>query len=174
MNSEAIESMVRDVLAKMNDPQGAAPAATATATPQRTTKVSVNDYPLAEKHPDKVKTATGKTVDAVTLENVLNGSVTSQDVRITPEMLRMQADVARSAGRELLAVNFERAAELAVVEDERVLEIYNALRPFRSSKQDLLDIAQELESKYQATICAGFVREAAQHYEERKKLKGDN
>ncbi|MEI6858518.1 MAG: diol dehydratase small subunit [Shewanella sp.] len=172
MNSEAIESMVRDVLTKMSGQQGPGPVAT--TAPHSTTKLSISDYPLAEKHPDWVKTATGKTLDAVTLENVLNGSVTSQDVRITPEILRMQAQIARSAGRELLAVNFERAAELTVVEDERVLEIYNALRPFRSSKQELLDIAQELESKYQATICAGFVRKAAIRYEERKKLKGDN
>lgn len=172
MNSEAIESMVRDVLAKMGDQQS--PASVATQPPKSTTNVTVNDYPLAEKHPDKVKTATGKTLDAITLENVLNGSVTNQDVRITPEMLRMQAQVARSAGRELLAVNFERAAELATVEDERVLEIYNALRPYRSTKQELLDIAQELESKYHASISAGFVKEAAERYEERKKLKGDN
>ena len=55
-----------------------------------------------------------------------------------------------------------------------MLEIYNALRPYRSSKQELLDIANELENQYGAVICAGFVREAAENYERRKKLKGDN
>lgn len=52
--------------------------------------------------------------------------------------------------------------------------MYNALRPYRSSKQELLDIANELETKYQAKISAAYVREAAAHYEKRKKLKGDN
>ncbi|MDG3085144.1 propanediol dehydratase small subunit PduE [Vibrio hannami] len=173
MNSEAIESMVREVLDKMNGQQGAAPSS-ASAKPQSKSGATVSDYPLASKHPDWVKTPTGKTADDITLEGVINGTVTNQDMRITPEILRIQADIARSAGRELLAVNFERAAELTQVPDERVLEIYNALRPYRSSKQELLDIAQELQSKYQATVCAGYVKEAAELYEQRKKLKGDN
>jgi len=172
MNSETIESMVRDVLEKMNSQQGSS------ATPQSATKsvlkATVDDYPLASKHPDWVKTPTGKTAQDITLENVLNGSVTNQDMRITPEILRTQADIARDAGRGLLALNFERAAELTVVPDNQVLDIYNALRPFRSSKQELIDIAKELENKYGAKICAEFVREAAELYQERKKLKGDN
>jgi propanediol dehydratase small subunit len=57
------------------------------------------------------------------------------------------------------------------IPDARVLEIYNALRPYRSTKQELLDIASELENKYQAKICAGFVREATQVYEKRNRIK---
>ena len=71
-------------------------------------------------------------------------------------------------------MNFERAAELTAVPDERVLEIYNALRPYRSSKEELTAIADELEQKYQAKICAAFVRQAAGLYQTRKKLKGDD
>ena len=59
------------------------------------------------------------------------------------------------------------------VSDKRLLEMYNALRPYRSSKQELLDIASELDG-LGAPICANFVREAAENYERRKKLKGDN
>ena len=173
MNSEAIESMVRDVLSKMNSLQGASPVVSAPAAASKS-GASVHDYPLANKHPDWVKTATNKTLEDITLENVLNGKVAPQDMRITPEILRIQADIARSAGRELLALNFERAAELTAVPDERVLEIYNALRPYRSSKDELLAIANELEQKYNAKICAGFVREAAELYLSRKKLKGDD
>jgi len=172
MNAEAIETMVRDVLARMNN-QDAAPKAAAPVAAS-TVRAGVADYPLANKHPEWVKTASGKTLDDLTLEAVLSGKVTAQDVRITPEILRIQADIARDAGRGLLAMNFERAAELTGVPDERVLEIYNALRPFRSSKEDLLSIADELESRYKATICAAFVREAAELYLQRKKLKGDD
>jgi len=64
-----------------------------------------------------------------------------------------------------------RAAELTRVGDERILEIYNALRPYRSTKADLLAIAEELENKYGAKICAAFVREACDVYERRGRLK---
>jgi propanediol dehydratase small subunit len=76
-----------------------------------------------------VKTATNKTLDDFTLENVLSNKVTAQDMRITPETLRLQASIAKDAGRDRLAMNFERAAELTAVPDDRILEIYNALRP---------------------------------------------
>ncbi|UCF02298.1 MAG: propanediol dehydratase small subunit PduE, partial [Deltaproteobacteria bacterium] len=69
------------------------------------------------------------------------------------------------------AANLRRAAELTRIPDERVLEIYNALRPYRSTKRELLDIAGELESQYQARVCAALVREAADEYERRGRLK---
>ena len=78
------------------------------------------------------------------------------------------------AGRDSIQQNFQRAAELTVIPDERLLEMYNALRPYRSTKQELLDIASELRDKYNAKICAGWFEEAAEFYETRKKLKGDN
>ncbi|ENM5738136.1 propanediol dehydratase small subunit PduE [Vibrio mimicus] len=171
MNSESIESLVRDVLYKMSNTSDA-PVSSSPA--QSNSSVTVKDYPLANKHPDWVKTSTGKTLDDITLANVLNGSVKSADMRITPEILRIQADIARSAGRERLAINFERAAELTAVPDDRVLEIYNALRPYRSTKEELIAISDELKSKYHAAICSQYVREAAELYVERKKLKGDD
>jgi len=175
MNADAIESMVRDVLSRMNSLQGATPSA-AVATPAggAAHQAKVSDYPLANKHPEWVKTSTNKTLDELTLDNVLSGKITAQDMRITPDTLRIQASIAKDAGRDRLAMNFERAAELTAVPDDRILEIYNALRPYRSSKQELLDIAEDLESRYKAKICAAFVREAAALYVERKKLKGDD
>lgn len=79
MNTDAIESMVRDVLSRMNSLQGEAPAAApAAGGAPRSAKVS--DYPLANKHPEWVKTATNKTLDDFTLENVLSNKVTAQDM----------------------------------------------------------------------------------------------
>lgn len=173
MNSESIESLVRDVLYKMSNTEQTTASPTASAE-KSNSSASVSDYPLANKHPDWVKTGTGKTLDDITLANVLNDSIKPADMRITPEILRIQADIARSAGRERLAVNFERAAELTAVPDDRVLEIYNALRPYRSSKEELLAISDELKTKYNATICSEYVREAAEMYLQRKKLKGDD
>ncbi|HFZ8993011.1 TPA: propanediol dehydratase small subunit PduE [Citrobacter freundii] len=172
MNTDAIESMVRDVLSRMNSLQGETPAAGVAST--TTSGAKVTDYPLANKHPEWVKTATNKTLDDFTLENVLSDKVTAQDMRITPETLRIQAAIAKDAGRDRLAMNFERAAELTSVPDDRILEIYNALRPYRSTKEELMAIADDLENRYQARVCAAFVREAAVLYVERKKLKGDD
>ena len=64
-----------------------------------------------------------------------------------------------------------RAGELTQVPDARVLEMYNALRPNRSTKAELLAIADELENQYGAKVTANFVREAANVYEARDVLK---
>jgi propanediol dehydratase small subunit len=130
------------------------------------------DFPLAEKRPELVKTAgTGKPLSAITLEAVVKGDITAEEIRITPETLQLQSQVAEKAGRPQLARNMLRAAELTKVSDERILQIYNALRPYRSTKAELLAIADELEQKYGAKINADFVREAAHVYESRGRLK---
>ncbi|MCE9922566.1 propanediol dehydratase small subunit PduE, partial [Hafnia paralvei] len=45
MNSEAIESMVRDVLSKMNSLQGQTPAAASTPAASSRSDAKVSDYP---------------------------------------------------------------------------------------------------------------------------------
>ena len=83
------------------------------------------------------------------------------------------SQVAESAGRPQIGRNMRRAAELTRIADERVLEIYNALRPHRSTFDELIAIADELDNKYQAHTCAAHVREAADMYRRRKLLRGD-
>ncbi|MDH6365456.1 propanediol dehydratase small subunit [Enterococcus sp. PF1-24] len=171
MSQESIENLVRGILKDMNG------GATTTSSPAASTApsgVTTADYPIAKKHPDWIKTKTGKTLEDITLNNALNGKLTPEDLKITPEILKAQGDIATSAGRKTISRNFTRAAELTALPDARVLEMYNALRPYRSSKAELLAIADELENQYQAKISADYVREAAEHYEKRKKLKGDN
>lgn len=134
-------------------------------------RVSTADYPLGTKRKDLIKTSTGKSLDDITLEAVMNDKITPDDVRITATTLEYQAQIAESAGRSNLAGNFRRAAELTKISDDRILEIYNALRPFRSTKAELLAIADELENKYSAKISASLVREAAEVYEKRDRLR---
>ncbi|MBO1308404.1 diol dehydratase small subunit [Enterococcus sp. 669A] len=174
MSQESIENLVRGILKEMNG--GDAGTATAASAPVSTSgnKATEADYPIAQKHPEWIKTKTGKTMEDITLENALNGNLTPEDLKITPEILKAQGEIATSAGRESISRNFDRAAELTALPDARVLEMYNALRPYRSSKEELMAIADELENQYNAKITADFVREAAEHYEVRKKLKGDN
>ena len=45
------------------------------------------------------------------------------------------------------------------------------MRPYRSTKAELLGIADELDTKYNAKINAALVREAVVMYEKRDRLK---
>ena len=171
--STEMEAMIRKILEDMQQ-GGATVTATAPAqTGSTDAQATVADYPIAQKHPDWIKVR-GSGLDFVTLDNVMSGAVTMEDLRISPAILKAQGQIAKDGGREQIEYNFSRAAEMTKVSDKRLLEMYNALRPYRSSKQELLAMADELEREYGAHICANFVREAAENYERRKKLKGDN
>ncbi|TWI56870.1 diol dehydratase small subunit [Halalkalibacter nanhaiisediminis] len=129
------------------------------------------DYPLGTNRPDLLFTPTKKNYEELTLEAALKGEVSSEDMRISPETLLMQAEIAESLERDQLGRNFRRAAELINISDERILEIYNALRPNRSTKEELLAIADELEQQYNAVENAKLVIEAAEVYERRGILR---
>ncbi|MGH3581005.1 MAG: diol dehydratase small subunit, partial [Mycobacterium sp.] len=90
--------------------------------------------------------------------------------RITPDTLRLQAQISERVGRPQLGANLRRAAEMTAISDARVLAIYNALRPNASTKSELESIAEELTTQYDATHLAELVREAADVYERRDLL----
>lgn len=125
------------------------------------------DYPLSVHRRDLLFTPTGKSIDDLTMEAVVSGDVEAADLRISPDTLRLQAEVSEKVGRKQLGANLRRAAEMTALSDERVLAIYNALRPNASSKAELESIADELESQYNATLLAELVREAADVYQRR-------
>jgi propanediol dehydratase small subunit len=122
----------------------------------------MSEYPLSEKRRERLRTPAGHGFDEITLDAVLTGRIGMQDLRVTEGALQAQAAVARSAGRRQLAENLDRAAELVGVPDEKILRIYNALRPGRATKAELLAVAGELESEHKAPLCAALVREAAE------------
>ena len=125
-----------------------------------------SDYPLGRRRPDLVSTPSGLALDEVTLDALRDGRLAWDDLRATPETLRLQSEVARAAGRPALAENLGRAAELASLPDETVLSIYTALRPQRSTAEELSAWALTLE-ELAAPSCAAFVREAAEAYARR-------
>ncbi len=127
-------------------------------------KPIVPNYPLSEKQPERLRTPSGQAFQDVTLEAVLEGKVAMSDLRVTAEALELQAQLAATAGRPQLAENFRRAAELAELPEERILLIYNALRPGRASQVELEKLADILEQDFKAHRCARFVREAAAAY----------
>jgi len=122
-----------------------------------------SDYPLGSRRPDLARTPSGLALDELTLDAARAGRFGPEELRATPETLRRQSAVALAAGRMQLADNLARAAELADVPAETILEIYTALRPHRSTAEQLEAWAARLET-LGAPLTAAFVREAATAY----------
>jgi propanediol dehydratase small subunit len=159
---QMLEQIVKQVMSSMGTT--AAPAAAAGT-------VTSADYPIGDKKPELIKSATGKALTELTLDKLLAGELKPEDLRIRPETLELQAQVAESVKRGAFALNLRRAAELIAVPDARLLEIYNAMRPYKSTKDELVAIADELKTKYNAPISASLVAEAADVYYARKRSK---
>jgi propanediol dehydratase small subunit len=131
------------------------------------------DYPLGTRRPDLVTTPSGLRQADVTLDALREGRLDPDDVRATAETIRRQAAVALAAGRAPLAENLMRAAELASVPAETVLDAYIALRPHRSTAAQLEALADRLELELAAPRTATFVREALAVYGQRGFLAAD-
>jgi len=110
------------------------------------------------------------TEDRFTVAAAVDGKLTLADLRMEPAALVHQADVAAAGGNPQLAENFLRAAELAVMGDDEVMNLYEALRPHRSTASELAALADTLDAT-PAPLTAALVREAAAVYERRGLLK---
>src|SRR5207248_2208738 len=125
-------------------------------------KLTRADYPLAETRPSEVKGKRGVALADITLDALIEGRVDMEDLRITPDALKAQAEIACDSGRPTLARNFERAAELVDVPQDVIMRIYELLRPGRAkSKAELFDAARLMRDSYQAANIATFIEEAA-------------
>ena len=124
-------------------------------------------YPLGELEKEQIRSKTGKKLTEITLDEVMKGHISSDDIKISKEMFKAQGQVAKETGNDPMEKNFERAAELVDVPDDVILKMYDKLRPNRSTKLELVQMAQELIEKYNAKNCARLVMEAAEVYEKR-------
>jgi propanediol dehydratase small subunit len=118
-----------------------------------------------------VRTASGRTLDELNIEALCADEVTAEDFRINGQTLHRQADAAEAAGYWQLAENLRRAAELTGISSQEVLDIYNALRPGRSTYHELITLADRLENDLDAPLTAAFVHEAVEVYQERGILR---
>ena len=128
-------------------------------------------YPLGEHEKERITSKTGMKLTDITLDEVMKNHISADDIKISREMLKAQGQVAKEAGNDPMEKNFERAAELVDVPDEDKLKMYDKLRPNRSTKLELVMMAQELLEKYNAKNCAKLVMEAAEVYEKRGILR---
>jgi propanediol dehydratase small subunit len=116
---------------------------------------------------ETIRTSSGRSLDELDIEALRANRLAADDFRISAETLRRQADAAEAAGYRQLAENLRRAAELTAISHQQVLDIYNALRPGRSSYAGLMGLADHLETGLGMPLIASFVREAAGAYRER-------
>ena len=114
-------------------------------------------YPLAEHEKDNITSKTGKKFTDITLDEVMKDHVAPDDIKISKDILKAQGQVAMEADNAPMEKNFERAAELVDVPDDVILKMYDKLRPNRSTKLELVMMAQELLEKYNAKNCARLV-----------------
>ncbi len=108
----------------------------------------------------------GRDAADLTLDRLAGEELGADDVRIHPDTLRAQAQVAQSHANPQLAANFARAAELALLPEAEVLSLYDALRPHRATADQLRALAERLET-VPAPLVAELVREAAAVYARR-------
>lgn len=125
-------------------------------------------YPLSENAPEKAVSASGMPLADLTLDAIVSERVDAGDIRISADVLRLQAGIARDAGRDRLALNFERAADLVAVPQDLILDTYEMLRPGRISESRLLkERAEMLRRDYGAHAIAALIDEAVAVYERR-------
>ncbi|OMC30289.1 propanediol utilization protein [Mycobacterium sp. GA-1841] len=105
-----------------------------------------------------------------TVAAAVDGKLDLSDLRMDPTVLAHQAVVAEEHGNPQLAENFLRAAELAIIDDEEVMGLYEALRPHRSTAAELDALQASLETRG-AARCAELVRQAAAVYARRGLLR---
>ena len=132
----------------------------------------MTEYPLSQNMPpEEIKSKTGKSLKDININNILDGKITADDIKISKKTLIMQGEIAKEAGRTQLNDNFVRASELIEVPDKELLEIYEKLRPNRSTKSELLEIAKRLYEKYGASNCSKLVLDTMEVYDKRGLLK---
>ena len=122
---------------------------------------------------DTIYTFSGRSIDELSVQGILSGDLTAEDFRIHGETLNHQARVAEEAGYTQLAENLRLAAELTHMSNEEILDIYNTLRPRRTSYKEMIDMAERLQNEFTAPLTAAFVREAAAVYLKRGIVKED-
>ena len=116
------------------------------------------------------RSASGKTLDDLTMDAVLKDQLSTNDFMISASTLYQQAE----AGYSLLASNLKRAAELTHISNEEILEIYETLRPGRTTYDRLIKLAQRLENTLNAPRTAQLVREAAEAYVKRGIIEAED
>ena len=137
----------------------------------KSTNGAVPVYPLIEQADNSLRAANGRPIQELTLEAAASGQLGADDLRIDGQTLKEQATIARQTGYPQLADNLERAAELTMVPNEQLLQMYEMLRPRRATYAELMALASRLDEEFAAQATARMVLDAAEAYQKRDLLK---
>ena len=128
-------------------------------------------YPLTDHAAGRLRARSGRPLATINQEAAVSGELELDDLQISAETLRTQAEIAQQAGYVQLAANLIRAAELTMVPNDEILQMYETLRPKRASYVELLALADRLEHVHNAPQNAALVREAADAYQARNLVR---
>ncbi|MDG2406566.1 MAG: diol dehydratase small subunit [Paracoccaceae bacterium] len=128
-------------------------------------------FPLGTHHRNEVRAKSGRPLNELTLDQVQAGDVQPDDLSASAETLNLQAQFALDAGYAEVAKNLIRAAEMTKIPNTEILEVYEALRPGRSTYYRLLSLSQQIISMYGAEHTGAYIRDAAEAYRETGLLK---
>ena len=62
--------------------------------------VTIEDYPIAKKHPEWIDLGQGRDLSHITMDNVMAGHITMDDLKISPSILKAQGQIAKAGGRD--------------------------------------------------------------------------
>ena len=113
-----------------------------------------------------IQSRSGRALNALTIDALRAGALAIDDFAISAEQLEAQARAADADRHPQLADNLRRAAEMTALSNERVMEIYEMLRPGRTSHEALTGLARELAGRGMPRVAA-FIAEAAEAYRAR-------
>ncbi|MDG2404955.1 MAG: diol dehydratase small subunit [Paracoccaceae bacterium] len=92
---------------------------------------TLSGYPLSKIKPDSICGPRGVILDKITLDAVIAGNIEIEDLPNLRIALLAQSDIAFTAGCKMLALNFQRIAELINVRQNVIMQTYEMLRPAR-------------------------------------------
>jgi propanediol dehydratase small subunit len=113
-----------------------------------------------------IRSRSGRALDELTIGAVRAGTLAIDDFAISRPQLEAQALAAEADRHPQLADNLRRAAEMTAMSNERVMEIYEMLRPGRASQAQLVKLSRELAGLGMPRVAA-FIAEAADAYRAR-------
>lgn len=111
----------------------------------------------------RVQTWAGRDLDLLTMDAARDGDLGPDDLRLHPDSLLRQAEVAAAEGNSQLAGSLQLAAELALLPDSELLGLYDMLRPGRASLDAMTEAVRLLEGLGMPRAAA-HVQEAAAWY----------
>ena len=116
-----LETLIRQIVSEIEGAKGQATQYSAPHTPSTSNTtvvdrvVTIEDYPIAKKHPEWIDLGQGRNLSHITMDNVMAGHITMDDLKISPSILKAQGQIAKAGGRDQIELNFSRAAEMTKV-----------------------------------------------------------